>query len=55
MEHVLYFVGLVMCSVSVASLYSKPEYGFLILGTGLILWPVFTRLIGPVIRKWTRR
>lgn len=35
---VLYFIGLVMCSAAVSSLYDVTAYGFVILGGGLILY-----------------
>ncbi len=54
MYTLIYFVGLVICAVSVGNLVKLPEYGFLVLGGGLILYPVFTQFIHPIVKKYTR-
>ena len=54
MEHILYFVGLTVLAVSVGSYTNTPEYGFMVLGGGLVFWPVCTQLISPIIRRLTR-
>ena len=54
MYTLIYFVGLVICAVSVGNLTMTPEHGFLVLGGGLILYPVFTQVIQPLVRKYTK-
>jgi hypothetical protein len=49
-----YFVGLITCAIAIGNLNKIPEHAFLVLGCGLILYPVFTRGIYPIIRKLTR-
>jgi hypothetical protein len=49
-----YFVGLVVLAIATATLNKVPEYGFFIIGCGLVLYPVFTLGIHPIIRKLTR-
>lgn len=35
----LYFIGLVMCGVSIGVLTITPPYAFLTIGTGLLVFP----------------
>lgn len=49
-----YFIGLVMCAIATGTLNKVPEYAFLVIGCGLILYPVFTLGIYPIIKKLTR-
>ena len=43
-----------MCGIATAVYNHVPEYAFLIVGGGLVLYPVFTKFIHPIIKKLTR-
>jgi len=47
---VFYFIGLICISVTIANLYIS-AYGFLIMGGGVMLFPVIHALICMVYRK----
>lgn len=53
MYSLLYFVGLVVCAASLGTLTEVPQYGFFVIGGGLILYPVFVLVIYPIVRKLT--
>jgi len=54
MYTLVYFVGLVMCAIATGTLTLTGEYGLLVLGGGLILYPVFTQVIHPFVKKYTK-
>ena len=49
-----YLGGLVVCAVSTGVLTLVPAYGFLVIGIGLIILPVFTCFLHPIIKRITR-
>ena len=54
MYSLFYFVGLVMCAISVGTLNKVPEYSFLIIGGGLILYPVMVLVVYPITKRLVR-
>jgi hypothetical protein len=55
MYSLCYFVGLIMCGIAYAVHTRVAPYGFFIIGGGLILYPMFTLGIYPLIKRLTRR
>lgn len=49
-----YLGGLVICAIATGVKTMTPEYGFLIIGIGLIILPIFTRFLHPIIKRITR-
>ena len=54
MYTIVYFVGVVIVSVSVGTLTNE-MYGFLTLGGGLILYSIVVPTLYPLIKRFTRR